>query len=93
MHTDDTMPLHLMGGDVRPTFKQFRQCYNASCETIAQHAHIHPVFVKRLESGTRVEAYLALRVFTTLSHYAGRQIRFEEIRGIRIKGPDGVKRY
>ncbi len=93
MYTDDTMPLPLIEGNLRPTFKQFRQCYNASCETIAQHAHVHPMFVKRFESGTRVEEFLAHSILAVLSRYAGRQVRFEELRGIRIKTQHGVKCY
>ena len=90
IYNQDTMPLPRVR-DTRPTFRQFREYYQLSREDIAQQAQMHIAFVNNIEKGFRIEAPLALSIFAVLSERAGRQIRFNELRGVCIKR--GMVRY
>jgi len=85
-----TMPLPRVR-DTRPTFRQFREYYQLSCEEIAQQAQVHIAFVNNIEKGFRIEEPLALGIFAVLSARARRQVRFNEVRGVCIKR--GMTRY
>jgi len=90
IYNQKTMPLPRIR-DTRPTFKQFCEYYQLSREDIAQQAQMHPAFVENIEKGFRIEASLALSIFAVLSKRVGRQVRFNDPRGICIKR--GMVRY
>ena len=73
--------------DKRPTFKEMRERYGLSQHDIATQAGVHVLFVYCLEkvTGSRIEFSYALSLLYVLSKYAGRPVRFEEMRGIHLK--------
>ena len=90
IYDQKTMPLPHMR-DRRPTFRQFREYYQLSCEDIARQARMHIAFIENIEKGFRVEEPLALSIFAVLSTHARRLVRFNEVRGACVKR--GMARY
>ena len=85
IYEQDTIPIPRIH-DARPTFVQFRKRYGLSQHEIARQAGIHVLFVYRMEENNdRIEFSSALSLMRVLSKYAGRPVRVEEMRGIRLK--------
>ena len=84
IYEQNTVPIPCIP-DARPTFAQFRKRYGLSQHDIARQADVHVLFVYCLEKGSRIEFSYALSLLRVLSKYAGRTVRFEEIRDIRLK--------
>ena len=84
IYEQNTVPISRVP-DARPTFAQFRTRYGLSQHDIAQQAGVHVLFVYCLEKGGRIEFTYALSLLHVLSRYAGRPVRFEEMRGIHLK--------
>ncbi len=84
IYEQNTIPIPRIP-DARPTFAQFRTRYGLSQYEIAQQADVHVLFVYCLEKGSHIEFSYALSLLHVLSRYAGRSVRFEEMRGIHLK--------
>lgn len=84
IYDQNTIPIPRIP-DTRPTFAQFRTHYGLSQHAIATQAGIHVLFVYCLEKGSRIEFSYALSLLHVLSKYAGRPVRFEEMRDIHLK--------
>ena len=80
----DTMPLPRIR-DTRPTFRQGREYYGLSREDIVQQARVHVAFVKRLETGFRVELFLVVMIINALAKKIGCEVHIAHLKGICIK--------